>query len=80
MEKWIYYDYNKNPERFKKQFDDYENSKFPVFCKGFLLNENECDAKFLSFYENKSQLSAEGAIYFLNGGIAMLADGSEFNY
>jgi len=80
MEKWIYYNYDKNPEEYKRQFEEYNGSKFPVFCNGFLLDENECNAKFLSFYKNKSQLNAEGAIYFSNKGIAMLADGTEFKY
>ena len=80
MNIWTYYDYSKNPEDYKKQWEEYENSKFPVFFKGYLFDENECDTKFLSFYKDKSQLSAEGAIYFMNEGTAMLADGIKFKF
>ena len=80
MKKWIYYDLTKEKEKVKKQLADYDSSKFPVFCKGFLLDEDECGAKFLSFYKDKSQINGEGAMYFMDTGIALLADDTEFKF
>jgi hypothetical protein len=56
-----------------------KESIWPVFYKGNLWYEKDCDELYVSMYEFREQLSYNSGIY-LTEGICIFPDGSYGNY